>query len=88
MMQVDVCQNWRNTASLRCPLFWILDLLIFFQYPCLQSFSDQPEKAFVIYSLCQHLQQYVMVYVIKEAFNIRLYHVTKLAELHSYYQVT
>ena len=71
-MQVDVRQQWRQVSALRHALIARLHQAVFhdsaFQHP-----HYQPQHALVGDAVSQKLLQPLLIDVVKEAFDVRLY---------------
>ena len=64
-MKINVRQNGRDDAALRGSRNRVLHIPLRFQYPRLQPFGNQPHEGAVVDPSLHHLQQLIMVDIIK-----------------------
>jgi len=81
IVQVDVRQNGRDHAALRCPGVGVIHGTVPFQYSRFEPGVDQSKKRFVVDPLFQHPQQPAMVDVVEEAFDVRFHDIAITAKL-------
>ena len=72
-MEIDISEYGRNHSPLRCAAicgipFPILHIASF------EHQLHQRDNTFVIYLLFQYFQQFLMINIVKEAFDIKLYY--------------
>ena len=81
VVEIDVCQDWRNHTPLLCPGLWVKHGTVPFQYARFQPGVDESEKRLVVNPLFSHPQKPIMVNVIEKAAYVGLYHIAISAKL-------
>ena len=77
VVEIDIRQNGGDNPALRRSGLRVNHRPIRFQYPSLQPFTYQVQKRRIINAQGQHLQQPLMVDVVKEALNIGFHKIPK-----------